>query len=249
MKNRSLNIVFSLAALLLAITFSSAQSPVVKTVNDSTYISEYLRIHHTDDTKWLRRYQKDIDRYIDINRTLTDFSCDLLIFGSSSINMWTNIYNDLSPLKIIRRSYGGATIRDMLYNYDVIARGYNPKKIAIYVENDIGGDRDLTVGDTYDMFRVFTARIQRDYPGIPFYIISLKPSPLKAYHLKKQLMINSLITDFAKRTHNVFYIDITKDMYDNDGKVRKDIFLKDSLHMNQTGYDIWTKIIKKSFNM
>jgi hypothetical protein len=208
---------------------------------DSTRIVDCIPVSRSDETKWIQRFQNDIDRYVDENRQLETTSCDVLIFGSSSINLWKEIYTDLAPLKIIRRSYGGATIRDMIYNYDVIARGYDPRAIVMYVENDIA---DITVGDIYDLFRVFTKAIKRDYPDIPFYIMSLKPSPFRELQLKKILALNALLEDYASNTPGVYYIDITKQMYDANGKIRKDIFTDDLLHINQKGYKIWAEILK-----
>ncbi len=227
-------IFFTLLLSFLNIFFSTAQ--------DSIRIQDCLMVYRVDDAQWMRRYQKNIDNYIDENKKLDDKSCDILIFGSSSINKWDNIYIDLAPLKIIRRSYGGATIRDMIYNYDIIVRGYNPKSIVLYVENDISSE--ITIGAIYDLFRVFITKVKRDYPQIPFYIISLKPSPLREPLLNKIHILNSLLEDYAKVTEGVNYIDITKKMFDNSGDVRKDIFLEDKLHMNQKGYDIWTSILK-----
>jgi len=213
-----------------------------QTAKDSTRILDYIQISRSDETKWIQRFQKSIDAYIDQNRKLEDKSCDVLIFGSSSINMWNNIYEDLAPLTVIRRSYGGATIRDMIYNYDIIARGYHPKSIVLYVENDIVAD--ISVGDIYDLFRVFTAKIRRDYPDTPFYILSIKPSPSRESLLKRTVMLNSLLEDYANTAKNVHYIDITQGMYDNVGNIRKDIFLDDMLHMNSAGYDLWIKVLK-----
>ncbi len=232
MKNHFFSLILMLSCLN---TFSISSQ-------DSIRIQDCLVVSRTDETQWIRRFQKDIDKYIDENRKLKDKSCDVLIFGSSSINKWTNIYNDLAPLKIIRRSYGGATIRDMIYNYDVIARGYNPKSIVLYVENDISSE--ITVGTIYDLFRVFIVKIKRDYPHVPFYVMSLKPSPLREPLLNKMNMLNILLENYTKETKGVNYIDISKEMYDGSGNVRKDIFLEDNLHMNQKGYDIWTTILK-----
>lgn len=228
--------------LLMIFSFASVNA---QSLADSTRIMGYLPIYHADETKWLQRYQKDIDNYTKENSRMTDFSCDALFLGSSSINLWKNIYNDMAPLKIIRRSYGGSTIRDMIYNYNTIARGYNPKKIVLYVENDFGSWKEaISPGECYDLFRLFEQMIHRDYPTTPLYIISFKPSFSKSDQLKDQLVINSLLEDYAKRTKYVEYIDITKDMYDKDGKLREDIFVEDRLHINQKGYDLWTKAIK-----
>lgn len=212
---------------------------------DSVRISGYLHITHTDHAGWIKRFQKDIDKYSNENRKMKDFSCDALFLGSSSINLWKNIYKDMAPLKIIRRSYGGASIRDMIYNYDVIARGYKPKSIVLYVENDFCSCKEgISVGETYDLFRIFIQRIQTEYPDIPFFILSFKPSFAKAGQLPQQLAINSLLKDFCERTPNLYYLDITKGMYDADGNLREDIFVSDRLHMNQKGYDTWTPVIK-----
>jgi lysophospholipase L1-like esterase len=173
---------------------------------------------------------------------LEDKSCDALIFGSSSIHLWKSIYTDLAPTKIIKRSYGGATIRDMIYNYDVIARDYDPKSIVLYVENDLPSK--ISVGDAYDLFRVFIAKIKRDYPAVPFYVVSLKPSPAREALLEKFMALNSLLEDYAANTDGVNYVDITKVMYNDDGSIREDIFLKDKLHLNEKGYELWTAVLK-----
>ena len=108
-----------------------------------------------DNINWLKRYQTDIYSYQVENKSLANKTCDALFLGSSSINLWHNIYNDLAPLKIIRRSYGGATIRDMLYNYDIIAKGYQPKQIVLYVENDLCGCKEaVSVGKTFPVLNL-----------------------------------------------------------------------------------------------
>ncbi|MDR0559742.1 MAG: lipase [Prevotellaceae bacterium] len=213
--------------------------------NDSVHVSEYLTVKRTDSKKWTERFQNDINRYIDDNRKMKDFSCDVLFLGSSSINMWDSIYSDMSPLKVIRRSYGGAAIRDMLYNYNTIARGYKPKSIALYVENDLCNCReDIPEYEIFDLFRVFTQRIRRDYPETPFFIISLKPSFARETVRDKQIIVNRLLRTYAENTSGVYFIDITESMYDGNGNLRQDIFLPDSLHLNRKGYEIWTSIIK-----
>lgn len=212
---------------------------------DSVRLSECLRAEHADALGWITRYQADIDRYADENRRLADKGCDVLFLGSSSINLWDNIESDMAPLKIIRRSYGGAAIRDMLYNYDVIARGYNPRSIVLYVENDLSGSpEDLTVFQTFDFFRVFLERLRRDYPGVPVYVLSFKPSYAREQLIPKQRAVNALLEEYAGVTGGVTYVDVASCMYDGAGVLRRDIFKPDNLHMNQTGYDLWTARLK-----
>lgn len=230
-------------SLLVIFTFVIFNSYSQKA--QSITIEGNIAIRQTDETTWLERYQEDIDKYIVENRNSPDLSCDALFLGSSSFNLWKNIHQDLAPIKIIRRSYGGSTLRDMIYNYNVIARGYKPKVIVLYVENDLGSwSQCVSTGRAFDLFRLFEQKIHEDYPQIPLYIVSLKPSAFKKDYLNEQLALNLLLKEYANENNYVEYIDITKDMYDGNGVLKSDIFEDDNLHLNQKGYNIWVDILK-----
>ncbi|ATA89271.1 lipase [Capnocytophaga stomatis] len=199
---------------------------------------------HTDETAWIKRYQHDIDKYKEENKKLNNRSCDVLFLGSSSINLWKTIHEDFAPLKIIRRSYGGSTLRDMVYNYKVIAKGYDPKKILLYVENDLGAHKEgVSAVKCFDLFRIFISKLKKEYPHAQLFVVSLKPSEHKADQLQDQLLVNSFLQANA-REQNYTYIDVTRVMYDAEGNLRQDIFVEDQLHLNSEGYQLWTEVIK-----
>ena len=228
-----------LLLFLLVTTFASAQ-----TATPTTLIKTVIPFEQRDETSWITRYQKDITNYQKENKRLKDLSCDVLFLGSSSINLWDTIYEDFAPLKLIRRSYGGATLRDMIYNYNTIAKGYTPKSIVLYVENDLGNHKEgVNAVKCFDLFRIFIDKLKKDYPNTPLIVVSLKPSQHKADQLKDQLLGNALLEENAT-AQGYTYIDITKVMYDEAGNLRTDIFKEDNLHMNAEGYKLWTAILK-----
>ena len=228
-----------LLLFLLVTTFASAQ-----TATPTTLIKTVIPFEQRDETSWITRYQKDITNYQKENKRLKDLSCDVLFLGSSSINLWDTIYEDFAPLKRIRRSYGGATLRDMIYNYNTIAKGYTPKSIVLYVENDLGNHKEgVNAVKCFDLFRIFIDKLKKDYPNTPLIVVSLKPSQHKADQLKDQLLVNALLEENAT-AQGYTYIDITKVMYDEAGNLRTDIFKEDNLHMNAEGYKLWTAILK-----
>lgn len=228
-----------LLLFLLVTTFASAQ-----TATPTTLIKTVIPFEQRDETSWITRYQGDINRYQKENKRLKDLSCDVLFLGSSSINLWDTIYEDFAPLKLIRRSYGGATLRDMIYNYNTIAKGYTPKSILLYVENDLGNHKEgVNAVKCFDLFRIFIDKLKKDYPNTPLIMVSLKPSQHKADQLKDQLLVNALLEENAT-AQGYTYIDITKVMYDEAGNLRTDIFKEDNLHMNAEGYKLWTAILK-----
>ena len=228
-----------LLLFLLVTTFASAQ-----TATPTTLIKSVIPFEQRDETSWITRYQGDINRYQKENKRLKDLSCDVLFLGSSSINLWDTIYEDFAPLKLIRRSYGGATLRDMIYNYNTIAKGYTPKSILLHVENDLGSHKEgVNAVKCFDLFRIFIDKLKKDYPNTPLIVVSLKPSQHKADQLKDQLLVNALLEENAT-AQGYTYVDITKVMYDEAGNLRTDIFKEDNLHMNAEGYKLWTAILK-----
>lgn len=228
-----------LLLFLLVTTFASAQI-----ATPTTLIKTVIPFEQRDETSWITRYQKDITNYQKENKRLKDLSCDVLFLGSSSINLWDTIYEDFAPLKLIRRSYGGATLRDMIYNYNTIAKGYTPKSILLYVENDLGNHKEgVNAVKCFDLFRIFIDKLKKDYPNTPLIVVSLKPSQHKADQLKDQLLVNALLEENAT-AQGYTYVDITKVMYDEADNLRTDIFKKDNLHMNAEGYKLWTAILK-----
>ena len=231
-------ILLSLFAIA-SVAFAKAQ-----TATPTTLIKTVIPFEQRDETSWITRYQRDITNYQKENKRLKDLSCDVLFLGSSSINLWDTIYEDFAPLKLIRRSYGGATLRDMIYNYNTIAKGYTPKSILLYVENDLGNHKEgVNAVKCFDLFRIFIDKLKKDYPNTPLIVVSLKPSQHKADQLKDQLLVNALLEENAT-AQGYTYVDITKVMYDEAGNLRTDIFKEDNLHMNAEGYKLWTAILK-----
>ena len=230
--------------IVLLVAFITTTLIQAQNTTPTTTIKSTIPFQHTDETSWILRYQNDINKYQKENKRLSNRSCDVLFLGSSSINLWDTIYEDFAPLKLIRRSYGGATLRDMIYNYATIAKGYKPKAIVLDVENDLGSHKEgVNAVKCFDLFRIFIAKLKKEYPNTPLFVVSLKPSQHKADQLKDQLIVNTLLEQNATEQQYT-YIDITKVMYDEEGNLRTDIFKEDNLHMNAEGYKLWTAIIK-----
>jgi lysophospholipase L1-like esterase len=59
---------------------------------------------------------------------------------------------------------------------------------------------------------------------------------------------NHLVKNMCEKSSNFHFIE-TKDYYlGQDGKPIKDLFVKDQIHLNEEGYAIWTKIIRKELD-
>jgi len=166
----------------------------------------------------------------------------ILVVGSSSIRMWKTLIDDMKPLYVIQRGFGGATIPELLQYSDKIVFAYKPSIVVFYCgENDHWWNNSLEISKT---FQYFEKLLHSKLPDCKLYFVSIKPSFARKTWAKKMNLTNNLIKNYIKSTNQTFYIDITNEMFDDNKNLRKDIFIEDSLHLNSVGYQIWTSIIK-----
>ena len=166
-----------------------------------------------------------------------------LFIGSSSFTLWTTIEEDFSPHKVINRGFGGAQITDVLTYMDRIVLPYAPANIVFYC-----GGNDLSVGasasNLMDEIETFVRRVHAELPDTDIYVLSVKPSPRRMNLWTKMQAVNAARQVFAENTDHVYYVDVSKGMFDNKGSLRGDIFLEDRVHMNKSGYKVWINILK-----
>lgn len=237
-----------LSLLVCSAAFISANSSNDKEVmsRDSFEINMVVPVHIKSDWKWINRYSEEIAGLKKRDLAVKDFTCDVLFVGSSSIRMWTTLQEDMAPLKVVNRGYGGATVRDLLYNYKDVFSKYKPRKIVFYCDNDISGwkDADLTVAQTFDIYRAFMEKVNKDYPGVPVYFLSLKFSKSRWELRDKQRMLNILMEEYASLNPNVTYVEVSSSFVDGNGQIIDEYFREDNLHLSKKGYEVWTSKLK-----
>ena len=196
-----------------------------------------------DNLNYNKRYSDQIAVIKEKSDSVSSKEVDVLFVGSSSFRGWRSVYQDMAPLNVVNNGFGGATIRDILYHYDIIVKPFNFKKVVLYVENDVSPSQTIKPYVIFDLFRAFASKIATDYPETTLYIVSLKPSVKRADMLERQTALNNMLKDYADYTPKVEYIDVVSKMMTPQG-VDPTLFIGDKLHMNAKGYQLWTEIIK-----
>ncbi|KAA3617375.1 MAG: hypothetical protein D8M58_02655 [Calditrichaeota bacterium] len=167
----------------------------------------------------------------------------VLFVGSSSIRMWKSLQNDMAPIKTINRGFGGSEAEHAIHFFDRIVEPYKPKAIVFYE-----GDNDIASGkppvEVLVHFKEFCRQVNQKLKNTPVYFISIKPSIARKKVWPQMQEANALIKEFCDTRQNVFYIDTAAGMLTETGEIRDDIFIKDMLHMNDTGYKIWADLVK-----
>ena len=166
-----------------------------------------------------------------------------LFIGSSSFTLWASMEEDFSPHIVINRGFGGAQTTDVVTYMDRIVLPYAPANIVFYC-----GGNDLSAGasasNLMDELEAFARRVHAELPDTDIYVLSVKPSPRRMNLWKNMQTVNAARQRFAENTNHVYYVDVSKGMFDNKGSLREDIFLEDRVHMNKSGYKIWINILK-----
>ncbi len=171
---------------------------------------------------------------------------DAIVFtGSSSFTRWSDIQDRFPEYTVINRGFGGSSLPDVIrYAEDVIFK-YEPKQVVIYCgENDAAGGSNITAETITDRFKTLFAMIRKRLPYTAIAFVSMKPSPSRVQFRDVVTGANEQIKTFIEGKDNAAYIDVYPLMLNSDGTPIGSLFVEDSLHMNEKGYDIWQTAIK-----
>ena len=168
----------------------------------------------------------------------------IVITGSSSITLWNSeMVEDLAPLTVIPRGFGGSEMSDVLHYIDRIAIAYEPRAIVIYEGDNDTGRSGKTAETIVGQFRQIVTKIHDAAPETRIYVMSVKPSVLRWGVWPEAQRANQMFQALAAEDDLLSYIDVATPLLQPDGEVMTDIFVEDGLHLNEKGTDIWAETI------
>jgi lysophospholipase L1-like esterase len=171
-----------------------------------------------------------------------------LFIGSSSIGQWSKLDGDFAHVPVINRGFGGSQVEDSVYFAPRIVWPYKPKMVLLYA-----GDNDIAAGKTparvLQDVQAFVAKVREGLPQTPIAFIAIKPSPSREALMPKAAEANRMVQQWIEAQNaqgghaRLTYIDVWTPMLNAQGKPRAELFGRDRLHMNSTGYALWTQIV------
>jgi hypothetical protein len=166
----------------------------------------------------------------------------ILFVGSSSIRFWTTLAEDMAPLPVVRRGFGGAHMSHVLHNFERIVVPYAPRAIVVYV-----GENDIAAGKRVDRvlyeFETFLDLVREELPGTDVWIMSVKPSKLRWSYWPTMERLNERLAERAAGDPRVRYVETGETLLGPDGKP-DDVYVLDRLHLNAEGYRRWTQTLR-----
>lgn len=188
------------------------------------------------------RWEKTIAAFEKQDRSQPPPEGAILFVGSSSIRLW-NLARSFPDLKTINRGFGGSQIADVVHFTPRIVLKYRPRIIVFYA-----GDNDIAVGKTpqqvFSDFQAFVQLVQKALPGTQIIFLPIKPSLRRWSMAQTQQQANTLIENYCRKQDRLTYVDVVHPMLGKEGRPRPELFARDGLHLNEAGYQLWTKLLR-----
>lgn len=188
-------------------------------------------------------FYQDIEKFKKADKDALPPPDAILFVGSSSFTMWQDVQDYFPEQTIINRGFGGSQLSDVIRYADDVILPYHPRQVVIYCgENDVAAG--VPVPEVFERFKKLFGIIRGESPDAPYVLyVSMKPSPSRANLMPQYREANSLIREYLSGYPNTGYIDVFTLMLDDEGRPKQELFLKDDLHMNKKGYEIWKAAI------
>lgn len=165
-----------------------------------------------------------------------------VFYGSSSIRLWDTLAQDFGS-GVLNLGFGGSTLQACDYYFTRLVPPVKPRSLLLYAgDNDLGDGR--SVEQVFGWFRLLADKVAISLGHIPFGFVSIKASPARYPIIDRIRRLNELLRCEIESRPSGYYVDIFPAMLDDSGKPRSEYFLRDGLHMNRQGYQLWSRILE-----
>lgn len=173
----------------------------------------------------------------------------VLFVGSSTIRLWETLAEDMAPLPLYRRGFGGAKVNDVLVYANRIITNYRPSAVVVYVGgNDVTSvlcNEPKPAERIAELTRNLIAKIHAGLPAKPVYYVAIKPTSGDDGDLERAAAVNVALRDTAATDELLFFIDANDAVVGTDGRVRPELLKRDGVHLNREGYALWAPVIRE----
>jgi lysophospholipase L1-like esterase len=195
--------------------------------------------------RW-EQYEPSFRAFEDEDRKNPPSKGGILFVGSSIFRQWTTVAEQMKPLPVLNRAFGGSRTPDQLARFDQLVPRYAPKVIVYYC-----GSNDLKAGAVpesptaiFVRFREFAERAQKTLPGVRIVFVSATRSPDRVPRWEQVDHYNALARAYCESRPGHMFVDINPLLVDSEGHPRLDLYKTDRLHFHPPAYERFTAVIK-----
>ncbi len=189
------------------------------------------------------RFKEAIDAFVEADKTNPPPKHSILFIGSSIFRQWTNLKEQMAPLPVFNRAFGGSQTADILEHMVSVVLPYEPKVIVYYCgSNDVNAKKSAT--EIADRFKEFVERVGKQLPQTKILYVSINRAPQKQAKWDVVDDANRQIQAYCDRNQQLGFIDVNPALFDKNGNPRIELYRDDKLHFLEPAYEAFTAIIK-----
>lgn len=189
------------------------------------------------------RFEAGIQERLAAARTNPPPRGAILFIGSSIFKQWTNVVEDMSPLPVYNRAFGGSRTSDILERMDQLVLPPAPRIIVYYAGgNDINSREPAAAvfGRIYD----FERRVHAQLPATRFIFVAIDRAPKRRDCWDVVNAANALIRDYCASMPHLTFLDLNPATHNEKGEGRLELYRDDQLHFKPAAYVVFTAAIK-----
>ncbi len=189
-----------------------------------------------------RKYTKDVAKLAAAPAPAPN---EILMVGSSIFRKWTTAAEDLAPLPVTNRGFGGSKTDDQLFFFDKIVPSSRAALVVWYC-----GSNDLNASKTPDSIventREWIGRTQAALPEARILIVSVIRAPQKrAKGLLPQVdETNAALFQLASSIPGVAFANVNPALETPVGEPVPECYVSDKLHLTPEGYRRVTSVLR-----
>ncbi len=192
------------------------------------------------------RFESSIQKFEHQDKISPPCKNGILFTGSSSIRLW-DTESSFPNRKTLNRGFGGSQISDVLYYFDRVVLKYEPSVIVFYCgDNDIADQK--SPDRVFNDYKTFCEKVHAALPKTQIVYLPIKPSRARWKLWPLMSQTNQMIHEFSTQKKYLHYCDTVPAMLNSDGTPNNDYLIADGLHLNKTGYKIWTELVNKALD-
>jgi hypothetical protein len=189
------------------------------------------------------RFQSEIDAFAKSDSASPPAPGGIVFVGSSIVRLWKTVTQDMAPLPVVNRGFGGSQTPDVLSYMDRIIIPYRPRIVVYYCgSNDVNAGASATA--IAGRVREFHQRLERALPGTRMFFVSVIRAPDKRKRWAVVDSVNADLRQYATTARNVEFVDVNPVLLDAGGNIRAALYLPDSLHYRPEAYTLFTSVVK-----
>jgi len=198
-------------------------------------------------TAWVPTFKKNVAR-------TKQGGIDVVFYGDSITQGWTGkgkavFEKEYAPLKAVDYGIGGDSTRQLIWRMaHGELEGLSPKLAVLMIgTNNLygnangGSDAEIAKG-----VEAVVKTLQEKAPGAKILLLGILPRQNEYFcgRIKNVNEIISKLDDGSK----VRFLDMAPAFQEGFGKVKKELYVEDQVHLSEKGYELWAETMRPLFN-